>query len=131
MPFKKILPLVAALLIAMSTVVFAAAQEDMRFVDANGSTGYYVDVASISFDGDDAVNARIAVVKAAANRRFIYAVRFDRKAKTYQLYSSIVQQYDTKEVLEDKPLTDSPHPYGIASPMKEMVDFIFQFPHND
>ena len=55
------------------------AEEDMEFVDANGATGYYVDVASISFESDDIANARIAVIKANQNRRYIYAARFYRQ----------------------------------------------------
>ena len=124
--WRRILLLTVSVLMLLSSACLAE-EEDMQFVDANGATGYYVDVASISFESDDVVNARIAVIKANQNRRYIYAARFDRQQRTYQLYSSVVQQYDTKAQLEDSPITDTPHPYGIASPMKEMVDFIFQY----
>lgn len=125
MLWRRIIVLTVSLLMLLSSACLA--EEDMEFVDANGATGYYVDVASISFESDDIANARIAVIKANQNRRYIYAARFDRQQRTYQLYSSVVQQYDTKAQLENSPITDTPHPYGIASPMKEMVDFIFQY----
>lgn len=126
---QRILPLVCAAMMLLSSVAMAA--EDMRFVDANGSTGYYVDVATISFKTANVVDANIAVIKAKENRRFIYAVEFDRENATYQIFQSTVQAYDTKEVIETCAENGGPQPYGVSSPMKSMVDFIFQFPHND
>jgi len=126
---KRILPLVFAAMMVFSSVAMAA--EDMRFVDANGATGYYVDVATISFKDTNVVDADIAVIKAKENRRFIYAVEFDREKSTYQISRSTVQAYDTKETIETSTETGGPQPYGASSPMKSMVDFIFQFPHND
>jgi hypothetical protein len=127
MPLRKTVLLLLAALLCMSTLAQAAQQEDMQFVDANGATGFYVDVASIAFADDNVVDARFAVIKAAQNRRYVYAARFDRQQHTYQLFSSLVQQYDTKEVLESKELNGAPLRYGLASPMKEIVDYIFQF----
>lgn len=116
-------------MMVFSSVAMAA--EDMRFVDANGSTGYYVDVATISFKDTNVVDADIAVIKAKENRRFIYAVEFDREKSTYQIFKSTVQAYDTKETIETSTENGGAQPYGANSPMKSMVDFIFQFPHND
>lgn len=126
MPLRKTVLLLVAALFCMTSLA-AAQQEDMQFVDANGATGFYVDVATINFVDDHTVDAHFAVIKAAQNRRYVYAARFDRQQHTYQLFSSLVQKYDTKEVLEQKTLTGAPLRYGLASPMKEIVDYIFQF----
>lgn len=48
----------------------------------------------------------------------------------YQILSSQVLRYDTKEVLSTGGAETAVHPYGIYSPMKEIVDFIYNdLPH--
>lgn len=103
----------------------ACSAEDLQFVDANGSTGYYVDVDSITYEGENIVNAGIAVKKAALNRMFLYTMQFDSAARTYQILSSQVVKYDTREVLERGAASETPHPYGILSPMSSIVDYIY------
>lgn len=130
---KKICGLAAACLLGLSPL---AAAEDMRFVDAEGFTGYYVDVSSIAFGtGDipqdtapeDIVEAQVAVVKADRNRRYLYQMRFNRRQETYEIYSSEVQAYDTKEVLEKSNLGRLPRHYGFSSPMNGIVNFIYEW----
>ena len=72
---------------------------DMRFVDANGYTGYYVDASSVSYESVATCDATIAVIKADRNRMFCYTMHFDRGRGVYQILSSQVLRYDTKEVL--------------------------------
>ena len=114
--------LVAMALFFMSGVCLA---EDMQFVDANGSTGYYVDTK----EGDTPVTyvcARIAVVRADDNRRYLYAMKFEPAKSTYRIMASEVQAYDTKETIETSAAVELPRRYGANSPMKEIVDFIMQ-----
>ena len=92
------------------------AAEDMRFVDASGDTGYYVDAASITRLSDVEREAGVAVVKATENRRLLYRIRFNRQMRTYQILSGQVGVYDTKEVLRTV--------YTPTSPMQSIEDFI-------
>lgn len=133
MSLRRITMLVLALLLVMSP--FCLAGENIQFVDANGATGYYVDVNTISYETEtegehssEVVNARVFVVKARQNRRFIYDIRFNREKTTYQILSSVVQTYDTKEVVESHPGMAPPAPYGLTSPMHTIVDFIYAQP---
>jgi len=126
MPVKRIGVLIAALMLVLSSV---CAAENMEFVDADGSTGYYVDTDSVNFYDDKLVDARIAVVKANKNRRFVYAVQFDREKGTYQIFASMVQIYDTKDVIDSRTESGPPLPYSYNSPMREIVDYIFALPH--
>ena len=98
--------------------------EDMRFADADGDTGYYVDAASIVSLSDTEREATVAVIKAAENRRFLYRMRFNRQARTYQILSTQVGVYDTKEVLRTSQGSELPQPYSLASPMQSIEDFI-------
>ena len=101
------------------------AAEDMRFVDANGDTGYYVDAASIVPLSDAEREATVAVIKAAENRRrLLYRIRFNRQMRTYQILSGQVGVYDTKEVLRTTPGMAAPQVYTPTSPMQSIEDFI-------
>ena len=100
------------------------AAEDLRFVDAEDDTGYYVDAASIVRVSDAERDAVVAVVKAAENRLYLYRTRFDRQSGTYRIFSAQVEVYDTKEVLRTTQGMDAPQRYTPASPMRSIVDFI-------
>ena len=130
---RKIFGLVAAVLLCCSQL---ASAEDMRFVDAEGYTGYYVDVSTIAFgtgeipEGtapEEIAEARVAVVKADRNRRYLYQMRFNRRMETYEIGSSEVQAYDTKEVLEKNAMGRVPRRYGFSSPMNGIVNFIYEW----
>ena len=115
--------LLVALVLCLSLSTCEAA-EDMRFADADGDTGYYVDAASIVPLSDTEREATVAVIKAAENRRFLYRMRFNRQARTYQILSTQVGVYDTKEVLRTSQGSELPQPYSLASPMQSIEDFI-------
>lgn len=100
------------------------AAEDMRFVDAEDDTGYYVDAASIVRVSDTERDAVIAVVKAAENRRYVYRTRLNPQAGTYQFVSAQVEVYDTKEVLRTTQGMNIPQKYTPASPLRSIADFI-------
>lgn len=131
--FKRMAAVVAVLLLAFSSV---AAAEDMRFMDADGSTGYYVDASSIVIgavtkpDGTpdkDVAEACIAVVKADRNLRYLYRMRFDRAKSTYEILEAKSQAYDTKADLEvEKIIKVEKKKYVATSPMKGLVDFIYE-----
>lgn len=118
--------LLTALALFMSIGLCEAA-EDMRFVDADDDTGYYVDAATIVRVSDAERDAVVAVVKAAENRRYLYRMRFNREKNTYQIFSTQVEVYDTREVLRTMQGMDAPQTYTQGSPMRSIVDFIEEF----
>ena len=100
------------------------AAEDMRFVDAEDDTGYYVDAASIVRVSDTERDAVIAVVKAAENRRYVYRTRLNPHMGTYQFVAAQVEVYDTREVLRTTQGMNMPQKYTPASPLRSIADFI-------
>ena len=100
------------------------AAEDMRFVDAEDDTGYYVDAASIVRVSDTERDAVIAVVKATENRRYVYRTRLNPHMGTYQFVSAQVEVYDTREVLRTTQGMNMPQKYTPASPLRSIADFI-------
>ena len=114
--------LFAALVFVTSFSVCEA--EDMRFVDAEDDTGYYVDAATVVRVSDTERDAVVAVVKATENRRYLYRTRLNPQAGTYQFVSAQVEVYDTKEVLRTTQGMDVPQKYTPASPLRSIADFI-------
>ena len=113
-----------AVLVFLTSFSLCEAAEDMRFVDAEDDTGYYVDAASIVRISDTERDAVVAVVKADENRRYLYRTRLNRQAGTYQFVSTRVEVYDTKEVLRTSQGMDVPQKYTPASPLRSIADFI-------
>ena len=68
--------------------------------------------------------ARVAVIRADLNRRYIYLMQFDPDKRMYQIFASEVQRYDTKDVLQSSDQAEPPRPYLVTSPMNEIVQFI-------
>jgi len=122
--YSKILSFIFVSLIILCSPC-AAAFDNFEFVDANGKTGYYVDSKSAYFGPENQVEAIIAVKKAGQNRMFIYRMKFDRAQRTYQILSSQVIKYDTKEILEQQNKVEPPQTYRLQSPMNEIVDYLF------
>ena len=114
-----------AMFFALGTFSVCCAEEDMRFVDAVGDTGYYVDANSVAYEAYSLVDARIAVKKADENRMYVYALQLNRLKHTYRIYASQVIQYDTKEILESKDTGDDAKFYGPTSPLNSIVDYLF------
>mgnify|MGYP000933403588 CR=1 FL=1 len=118
----------SALLLAVTLWIVGVgtceAAEDMRFVDAEDDTGYYVDAASVVRVSDAERVAVIAVVKADENRRYLYRTRLNPQAGTYQFISTQVEVYDTKEVLRTSQGMDTPQRYMPSSPFRNIADFI-------
>ena len=113
-----------AVLVFLASFSVCEAAEDMRFVDAEDDTGYYVDAASIVRVSDTERDAVIAVIKAAENRRYVYRTRLYPQTGTYQFVSAQVEVYDTKEVLRTTQGMNMPQKYTSVSPLRSIADFI-------
>lgn len=110
--------MIAAMLSMMLTTCEA---EDFQFVDANGLTGYYVDMDSVETESRSIISARIAIKKADANRMLIYDVRFNHVGREYQIVSSQTINYETKEVIDSR---DEPRDFRAYAPNSEMAELI-------
>lgn len=130
---RKLISALVIWILLLGGAVTAKAQPDwlgdmdLRFVDANGVTGYYVDVNSIAIINADECNARVAIVRADENRMFVYMVGFNRKQESYQIMHTAVLQYDTKEDLKENPRPMVPVKYMKNSPMYNVVEFIYNY----
>ena len=139
MKFRRILPLFLSVWLFTTATALA---ENMQFVDAVGPTGYYVDVDSLSFlqttevqpdntkKSYEIVQARVAVIKARTNRRYIYLMQFNKDKMRYRILSSKVQIYDSKQFVEQTDEVSPELPFVASSPMQTVLDFIYEQPRN-
>jgi hypothetical protein len=118
-----------AAMIFFSAVCFAEKLDfpdaEFVFVEARGTTGYYVDMNSVRFTGDHEVDARVEIIKASENRMFFYSVHFDRQKRTYQILDSLNGQYDTKEKTGGSMVPLKETGYASGSPMEGIVEYIY------
>ena len=122
-------PLLAAVILCMAAVCHAETVDfsgmDLRFVDAIGMTGYYVDMNDVSIKSNDEATARVEIVKADANRLYLYRIAFDRRKRTYQILDSIVAVYDTKEITGGSSVPLKPQSYAKGSAMETVVEYVY------
>lgn len=98
--------------------------QNYQFVDAEGTTGYYVDMDTVKIENKEMIAATIAVVKARLNKMYVYDVKINHKDFKYQILSSKIMEYDTKTVLDTNERVRSFRPYSEKSEMSAMVRFI-------
>ena len=119
----------AALILGMSSVVLAEpidfSDMDLRFVDAQGETGYYVDMNSVQIKNMNEATARVEIVKADSNCLYLYTIAFDRGKKTYQILDSIVAAYDTKEKTGGSSQPLKAQSYAKGSAMETVAEYIY------
>ena len=119
----RVIIIAIALLIPASSWS-ACSAENFQFVDAEDTTGYYVDIDNVEIESPEFVKAKIAVVKANLNKMYVYNVRINHKEQTYQIISSQILEYDTRSILETNNRSRPFRPYAAKSEMSELINFI-------
>ena len=124
--FSRILRIVILAVAILSSVnnLSICFAENFQFVDAENTTGYYVDIDSVKIESPEFVAAKIAVVKANLNKMYVYNVRINHKEQTYQIVSSQILEYDTRSILESNNRSRPFRPYAAKSEMSELINFI-------
>lgn len=127
---KLLLPVATAMFWIMACALCFAepidfSDMDLRFVDAQGSTGYYVDMNSVQIKNMNEATARVEIVKADSNCLYLYTIAFDRGKKTYQILDSIVAAYDTKEKTGGSSQPLKAQSYAKGSAMETGAEYIY------
>ena len=127
---KLLLPVATAMFWIMACALCFAepidfSDMDLRFVDAQGSTGYYVDMNSVQIKNMNEATARVEIVKADSNCLYLYTIAFDRGKKTYQILDSIVAAYDTKEKTGGSSQPLKAQSYAKGSAMATVAEYIY------
>ncbi len=124
-----LLPFLAAVMLILGGVCAAEpidfSEMDLRFVDAQGNTGYYVDMNAVYIKNNNEATARVEIVKADVNCLYLYTIAFDRGKKTYQILDSVIAQYDTKEQTGGSGHPMKAQGYAPGSAMETVVEYIY------
>ena len=125
-----LLALIAAAVWALACGLCSAEKVDfsdmeLRFVDARGDTGYYVDMNSIEIKNMNEATARVEIVKIDKNCLYLYTIAFNRGKKTYQILDSLVADYETKEKTGGSGTPLKPQVYAKDSAMETVAEYIY------
>ena len=115
------------LIILMMTITLFSSEclaQDFTFVDAEDSTGYYVDKETIKIESPEFISTTIAVIRADMNKMYVYNLRINHKNQTYQIISSKTFEYDTRNLIEKNDKSRPYRPYASKSEMSELIKYI-------
>ena len=72
------------------------AAEDLRFIDSNGDTGYYIDMDSVKKIDGSAFTVDFIVIRADRNEMTIADLKINYALKTYTVQSEKTLSYDER-----------------------------------
>ena len=115
---KKILLVCVLMLSALCSV---SAEE--RFVGEYYGSGYYAEVDDITLT-DEYLVTKISVKKPYYNRLIEENIRFHRLNRTYELLRVRLYNYNPRELLEDRKVSNVPLPILAGSPYEAVMNFV-------
>ena len=113
--------------ILAATIFFCAGKcfaEDLRFIDANDDTGYYVDASTIRIENDSVFFADLVIIRAGKNQMEVINLRIDHWQRTYAVQSVRTLSYDGRTELKSDNHPRRAASYNDKSLIGEVVHFV-------
>ena len=98
--------------------------EDLRFIDADGDTGYYVDASTIRVESDSVFYVDLDIIRASINQMEVINLRINHWEKTYQIMSIRTLSYDERTELKTDNARRNPATYTEKSLIGDVVRFV-------
>ena len=98
--------------------------EDLRFIDANGDTGYYVDASTIRVESDSVFYVDFDIIRANINEMEVIHLKINHWEKYYQVMSIRTLSYDERTELRSDNAHRNPSSYAEKSLIGEIVRFV-------
>lgn len=98
--------------------------EDLRFIDANGDTGYYVDASTIRVESDSVFYVDFDVIRASINQMEVVHLKINHWARTYQPMYIRTLSYDERTELKFDDAYRIPLHYDEKSVIADVVRFV-------
>ncbi len=98
--------------------------EDLRFIDANDDTGYYVDASTIRVESDRVFYVDLDIIRASINQMEVINLRINHWEKTYQIMSIRTLSYDERTELKTDNARRNPATYTEKSLIGDVVRFV-------
>ena len=114
--------------VILTTAIFFSAQncfaEDLRFIDANGDTGYYVDASTIQVESDSVFFVDLVIIRAGKNQMEVINLRIDHWQRTYAVQSVRTLSYDGRTELKSDNHPRRAASYNDKSLIGDVVHFV-------
>ncbi len=110
-----------------TTIFFNFAEcsaENLKFVDAAGDVGYYVDLDTVQVINPEIFDVNIVTIRVELNQMEVTDVRINHAAKTYTIKSTKTFSYDERTELKSDNVTRKEKSYSDKSFMAEAVGII-------
>ena len=114
--------------VIFTTIIFfnfaKCSAEDLRFIDANGDTGYYVDASTIRVESDSVFYVDFDIIRASINQMEVINLRINHWEKNYQIMSIKTLSYDERTELKSDNAYRYPSSYAEKSLIGDIVRFV-------
>lgn len=100
--------------------------EDLKFIDASGDTGYYVDLDSVKVQSPEVFFVDFIVIRADKNEIAVANLKINHKQKTYIVQQTKTLSYDERTELKTELGNNIVHHYSAKSLMNETVQTILK-----
>ena len=113
--------------VVFMTIIFfnvKCSAEDLRFIDAKGNTGYYVDASTIRVESDSVFYVDFDIIRADINQLDVISLRINHWEKIYQVRSIRTLSYDERTELKSDKSYRSPSSYAEKSVIGDIVRFV-------
>ena len=115
-------------MLAMFGIIFlsfnASSAEDLKFIDASGDTGYYVDLDSVRRENAEVFFVDFIVIRENKNEMAVANLKINHRQKTYITQSTKTLSYDERTELKTEAGNNIVHHYSEKSLMNETVQII-------
>ena len=114
-------------LLALTAVIFfdfgKCAAEDLKFIDATGDTGYYIDMDSVKFQ-KNSFSVDFIVIRADKNEMTIADLTINHTEKNYFVKSTRTLSYDERTEIHSDKTRHTKKSYSDKSLMNAIVQII-------
>ena len=98
--------------------------EDLKFIDANGNVGYYIDSDSVQIKSDSVLSVDLVVIKIDVNEMEITSLEINHAEKLYTIKSSRTLSYSDRTEISADYNSRPPRGYSDRSLLGEIVKII-------
>ena len=113
--------------VVFMTIIFfnvKCSAEDLRFIDAKGNTGYYVDASTIRVESASVFYVDFDIIRANINQIEVINLRINHWEKNYQIMSIKTLSYDERTELKTDNAYRYPSSYAEKSVIGDIVRFV-------
>ena len=119
---RKIFEMVLATMIFLNFAACSA--EDLKFIDASGDTGYYIDMDSVKISGSSTFSVDFIVIRADKNEMTIADLTINHVEKNYFVKSTRTLSYDERTEIHSDSSRHTKKSYSDKSLMYAIVQTI-------